>query len=263
MTRRMKLTVAYDGTRYSGWQLQKNAVTVEQMLNRAIESLTGEKMRVTGASRTDAGVHSLGNTAVFDTVSRIPAGKFKFALNCHLPEDIRVLESEEVSPDFHPRKCSSIKTYEYRIWNSKIENPMQRLYAAFEYMPLDVGRMREAAAYLVGEHDFQSFASAGNQTESTVREIYSLEVLEKRHFLPDACDIVIRVRGNGFLYHMVRIIAGTLIEVGSGRRPPGQVKEILEARDRQMAGRTAPARGLTLVGIQYGKGTEQDEELNF
>lgn len=251
MKRRIQLTVAYDGTRYSGWQQQANAVTVEGMLNEAIEGLTGEKTQVVGASRTDAGVHSLGNVAVFDTNSKIPPEKYKFALNSRLPEDIRVVESKEVPSDFHPRKCNSVKTYEYRIWNNPIENPVKRLYTHFVYEPLDIGQMQEAGQYLVGEHDFQSFASVGNQTEETIRTIHSLEVLTEGFPEPDSRNILLRVRGNGFLYHMVRIIAGTLIDVGRGRIKAGQVKEILEARDRQKAGFTAPAKGLLLAGIHY------------
>lgn len=247
MMKRIKLTVAYDGTNYCGWQLQKNGVTVEQKLNEAITQLTGEPVQVIGASRTDSGVHAMGNVAVFDTDTRIPPEKLSYALNGRLPEDIRIQSSEEVPLTFHPRKANCVKTYEYRIWNHRFENPVKRLYDYFVFMPLDVDKMREAAAFLVGEHDFCSFASSGSQAEETVRRIYGLEVIQ------EGCEITLRVRGDGFLYHMVRIIAGTLIQAGIGAFPPSYVQEILDARDRQAAPQTAPARGLTLVEISYEK----------
>lgn len=246
--KRVMLTVAYDGTAYSGFQVQNNAPTVEGELNRCLSGLLKEEIRVTGGSRTDAGVHALCNVAVFDTASRMPAEKICYALNQRLPEDIRVRSSEEVAPDFHPRHCDSRKTYEYRIVNARFPVPTRRLYAHFTYMPLDIGRMREAASWLVGEHDFKSFCSAGSQVESTVRTIYSLEVMRE----PED-GILIRVRGNGFLYHMVRIIAGTLMEAGRGRWEPEHVKEILAAGDRGCAGPTAPACGLMLAAYEFTK----------
>ena len=198
-----------------------------------------------GASRTDAGVHACGNVAVFDTESRIPGDKFSFALNQRLPDDIRIQESCEVDADFHPRYADTVKTYEYNILNRRFELPSKRLYAAFCYYPMDIERMNQAAAYLVGEHDFKSFCSAGAQVQTTVRTIYAVNVTKED-------DMVhIRITGNGFLYNMVRIIAGTLMQVGTGLMEPEQVKEILEARDRSKAGPTAVAKGLTLVEIRY------------
>lgn len=241
--RRICLTVAYDGTAYHGFQVQKNAKTVESELNRAISELTGEEVQVIGASRTDAGVHALCNLAVFDTSFRIDAEKFSYALNQRLPEDIRVRASEEVAADFHPRRCESRKTYEYHILNAAFPNPVKRLYSHFTYTPLDVGKMRQAAAYLVGEHDFASFCSAGSQAETTVRRIYDLTVERNGE------EIVIRVAGSGFLYNMVRIIAGTLMEAGYGRMAPEKMGEILAAKDRTAAGPTAPACGLVLTEI--------------
>lgn len=248
--KRIKLTVAYDGTNYCGWQLQKNGITVEQRLNEAITELTGEQIQVIGASRTDSGVHAMGNVAVFDTDTRIPPEKLSYALNARLPEDIRIQSSEEVPRNFHPRKANCVKTYEYRIWNHRFENPVKRLYDYFVFLPLDVEKMREGAACLTGEHDFRSFASSGSQAEETIRRIYGLEVLKK------GCEITLRIRGDGFLYNMVRIIAGTLIQVGIGAFPPSHVGEILAARDRQAAPQTAPARGLTLMEIAYEKGLD-------
>lgn len=246
--RRIRMTVSYDGTNYCGWQIQPNGTTIEEVLNRALSDLLREPVCVIGASRTDSGVHAEGNVAVFDTESRIAADKMRFAVNQRLPEDIRILESEEVAPNWHPRKQNSVKTYEYRIMNRKIEIPTKRLYAHFCYYPLDVERMRAAAAYLIGEHDFVSFCSARHQAEETVRTLYRLDVEQEDRDL-----IVIRVSGNGFLYNMVRIIAGTLMKVGMGIYPPEHVKEILEARDRRIAGQKAAAKGLTLVGIEYEK----------
>ncbi len=239
--KRICLTVAYDGTSYCGWQVQKNGRTIEGELNRALSELTGEDIRVTGASRTDAGVHGLCNIAVFDTLSRIPGEKFAYALNERLPEDIRVRASGETDADFHPRRMKSRKTYEYHILNSEFPDPVKRLYSHFTYVPLDEEKMRRAAEYLVGEHDFASFCSAGSQAENTVRTIYALDVERTGE------EIVIRVTGNGFLYNMVRIIAGTLIEAGRGRMEPEIMPEILAARDRSAAGPTAPACGLILA----------------
>ena len=243
--KRVKLVVAYDGTNYHGWQVQDNGITIEEVLNRTISELVQEDIKVIGASRTDAGVHACGNVAVFDTESRIPGDKFSFALNQRLPEDIRIQESCEVDADFHPRYADTVKTYEYNILNRRFGLPTKRLYAAFCYYPMDIERMNQAAAYLVGEHDFKSFCSAGAQVQTTVRTIYAVNVTK-------ADDMVhIRITGNGFLYNMVRIIAGTLMQVGTGLMEPEQVKEILEARDRSKAGPTAVAKGLTLVEIRY------------
>lgn len=245
--RRIKLVVAYDGTNYRGWQLQPNGVTIEEELNKALSALLKEDIQVTGASRTDSGVHARGNVAVFDTESRIPGDKFSFALNQRLPEDIRVQSSEEVAPDYHPRKQNCVKTYEYRILNRNIEMPIGRLYSHFTHFRMDVDKMREAAAYLIGEHDFKSFCTVKTQAEETVRNVYSIDIDK------NGDEIVIRISGSGFLYNMVRIIVGTLMNVGGGFYPPEHVEEILEACDRQMAGPTVPAKGLTLVGMEYEK----------
>lgn len=243
--RRIRLTVAYDGTNYHGWQLQNNGITIESELNRCLSGLSGEEIAVIGASRTDAGVHALGNVAVFDTESRMPAEKVSYALNQRLPEDIRIQKSEEVPADWHPRRCSSRKTYEYRIYRGQFPMPLKRLYSYFTYRPLDVEKMRQAAGYLEGEHDFKSFCQSGAQAESTVRTIYSVKLEEQ------GAELVIRVCGSGFLYNMVRIIAGTLMEVGQGKRTPESVAAALEARNRSAAGPTAPANGLTLVQYEF------------
>lgn len=243
--RRVKLIVSYDGTNYCGWQIQINGITVEEILNRELSRLLNEDIAVIGASRTDSGVHALGNVAVFDTFSKIPPEKMCFALNQRLPQDIRIQESCEVAADFHPRFCDSIKTYEYKILNRRFDIPTLRLYTHFVYMPLNVEKMREAAEYIVGEHDFKSFCSARTQVTNTVRTIYALDIEKKD-------DIIsIGISGNGFLYNMVRIIVGTLMKVGMGVYPPEHVEEILKACDRNAAGPKAPAEGLTLIGIEY------------
>ena len=244
--KRVKLVVAYDGTNYHGWQLQPGAVTIEQVLNETLTELLGEPIAVIGASRTDSGVHALGNVAIFDTEHRMPGEKVCFALNQRLPADIRIQSSCEVPDGWHPRRCPCVKTYEYRILNRGVELPQQRLYTAFCRFPADVERMRRGAAFLVGEHDFKSFCNVRTQAESTVRRVYDIQVER------DAGDVItIRIRGNGFLYNMVRIIAGTLLKTGMGQMEPDAVRTAREARDRQAAGPTAPARGLTLVGIEY------------
>ena len=241
------LRVAYDGTDYCGWQLQPGVPTVEGVLNQALSELLGEVITVTGASRADSGVHPLGNVAVFDTDTRIPAEKICYALNQRLPDDIVIQESKEVAPGFHPRHCDSKKTYEYRILNREFPLPTERRDSYFTDRKLDVDAMREAARHIVGTHDFASFCAAHAQTETTVRTVYDCTV-EKTGDV-----ICIRVTGAGFLYNMVRIIAGTLIEVGCGARQPKDMESIIAACDRSAAGPTAPAHGLTMVGIEFEK----------
>lgn len=286
--RRILLRVAYDGTDYHGWQLQPREVTVEGVLNEALCQLTGEEIQVIGASRTDAGVHALGNVAVFDTVSRIPAGKFSYALNQRLPDDIVIQDSCEVEEDFHPRHQECRKTYEYQILNRRFPLPEYRHTAHFEYGTLDLESMKRACRFFVGKHDFAAFCATGAQVQSTERTIYSLEVitrsLKKSMTSPmassmarpsglcqyDGSDragdkyqeqlITIRVQGNGFLYNMVRIIAGTLLEVGKGHIEPEEIEGIIASCDRGKAGPTAPARGLTLVAIEYGASLSKLQE---
>ena len=245
--KRVKLVVAYDGTNYSGWQIQPNALTIEEVLNRELSALLQEEIKVIGASRTDAGVHALGNVAVFDTESRIPGEKFSYALNQRLPEDIVIQNSCEVAADFHPRHCDTRKTYEYKICNRSFPLPLQRFDTYFFHYPLDVARMQRAAQDLVGAHDFKSFCSVKAQVETTVRHIYSVDVFQ----VPDTEIITIRIRGNGFLYNMVRIIAGTLIQIGNGNLAENVISGMLAAKNREAAGPTAPPQGLTLMGIEY------------
>ena len=243
--RRIKLTVAYDGTDYCGWQVQNNGATIEGELNTALTRLTGQTVKVIGASRTDAGVHARGNVAVFDTESSIPPERFLFAVNALLPEDIVVVDSCEVAADWHPRHCNTEKTYEYRVLNQKLPDPMRRRDTYFVSFPLDLEKMRKAAGYLEGEHDFKSFCNVHTHVEDTVRTIYRLEVIREENV------ITIRVRGNGFLYNMVRIIAGTLVFVGGGKINPNDMTDIINSKDRERAGITAPPQGLCLKEVYY------------
>lgn len=243
--KRVKLIVAYDGSNYHGWQIQPNAETIEGVLNRHLSELLNEPIKVIGASRTDAGVHALGNVAVLDTTARMPAEKISYALNTRLPRDIRIQDSAQVPIDFHPRFQKTVKTYEYKILNRKFPDPTKRLYSYFCYHALDADRMKAAAAYLIGEHDFKAFCTMKPDIESTVRTIFDLEVKRENDM------ISLQVTGNGFLYNMVRIIAGTLIQVGDGTYEPQYVKEILLSKDRELAGATARPEGLTLIEIKY------------
>lgn len=251
--RRIRLVVAYDGTNYCGWQIQPNGITVEEVLNRTICKMTGEAIAVIGASRTDSGVHAMGNVAVFDTESTIPPERFSYALNQRLPDDIVIVSSDEVPADWHPRYRNCEKTYEYHILNTRIPVPTKRLTNYFVSFPLDEKKMQQAAEYLKGEHDFVSFCNVRTDVEDTVRTITALDVLR------DGEEITVRITGNGFLYNMVRIIVGTLIRVGRGFYEPEQVREILEAKNRKAAGVTAPPQGLMLVRIDYGEGREASE----
>ena len=243
--KRIMLTVAYDGTDYHGWQYQNNGKTIEGELNKALSSLLQKNIEVIGASRTDAGVHAMCNVAVFDTDAGIPAEKYSYALNQMLPDDIRVRKSMEVPADFHPRKTDTVKTYEYRIDCEEFADPLKTRYAYFNYVPLDASKMQEAAFHLIGTHDFKSFCSVNTTATTTVRTIHDIQVIR------DGVDIIVRVTGNGFLYNMVRIIVGTLMDVGRGKYESSKVKDILEACDRTCAGPTVPACGLMLKELRF------------
>ncbi len=243
--RRIRLTVAYDGTNYCGWQEQPNGITIEEVLNAALSKMLGEAVAVIGASRTDSGVHASGNVAVFDSETRIPPERISYALNQHLPDDIVIVKSEEVPLDWHPRYRDCTKTYEYRILNAKVGDPTRRLYTFFVSYDLDMENMRRAAKYLVGRHDFSSFCSIHANVDDMVRTVHSLEIVSVGD------ELRICITGNGFLYNMVRIIVGTLLRVGRGFYAPERVKEILETRNRKAAGVTVPPQGLRLVEIKY------------
>ena len=243
--KRIRMTVAYDGTNYCGWQVQPNGITIEQVLNEKLSILLGEEIVVSGASRTDSGVHSLGNICVFDTNTRMPGDKICYAINQSLPDDVVVVDSAEVPDDWHPRYVNSTKTYEYRILNRKFPDPTRRLDTYFFHYKLDVYKMQRAADILVGEHDFKSFCSAGSQVKTTVRTIYSCDVNKKDDV------ITIRIKGNGFLYNMVRIIVGTLLDIANSKIKLSDMHEIIESRDRSRAGATAPAEGLYLNRVIF------------
>lgn len=243
--KRVKLTIAYDGTNYCGWQIQNNAVTIQEEIEKACQNLFSREISLIGASRTDTGVHAKGQVAILDIDTTIPTDRIAYALNSKLPSDIVILDSVEVSSDFHPRYNAVNKTYEYKIFNSKFLLPQLRLYSHFYYKKLDINKMKEAANNFVGEYDFKAFCSTGSSVKTTVREVYFCKVECHEEM------INIQINGNGFLYNMVRIIVGTLIEVGTGKIKPKDIIEIIESGERDKAGPTVPAKGLTLVEINY------------
>jgi len=248
MKRNIKLTLEYDGTAYHGWQSQDNAVTVQDTVTAAVCRLTGEDCSLTGSSRTDAGVHALGFVCNFFTESKIPADKFSYALNTLLPDDIVVVKSEEVPPDFHSRYSAKAKQYRYLIYNSVFPSAILRHRAYHVYYKLDVDAMNEAAAYFAGTHDFLAFCAADTSVKTTVRTIKEAVV---RRLPQDDRLIELSITGDGFLYNMVRIIAGTLVEVGFGKLSPQDIPDIIAGLDRRRAGRTAPAHGLYLAEVFY------------
>ncbi|SHJ07096.1 tRNA pseudouridine(38-40) synthase TruA [Desulfofundulus thermosubterraneus] len=247
--RNIKLTIAYDGTNYHGFQEQRGTglVTIQEVLEKCLRRLAGREIRVTGAGRTDAGVHARGQVVNFDAAGwNIPAERIVLALNGMLPRDIAALEAEEVGPEFHARYSALAKTYRYTIYNSRIPSPFWRLYSHFVPRPLDVQAMAGAAQWLVGTHDFASFQAAGSPVKHTVRTLFSVDVCREGKEV-----IHLIFRGNGFLYNMVRIMVGTLIEVGLGKRDPDDIPAILAARNRTRAGPTAPPEGLCLERVEY------------
>lgn len=243
----IKLIIAYDGTSYHGWQIQKNGITVQETIKKAVKKVTGEDVNVIGCGRTDAGVHALNYSCNFKTEASIPADRFKNAINTYLPDDIRCKSSEEVPEDFHASFSASGKTYIYRILNRPDADVFERNYAWHYKYDVDIQKMREAAKAFIGEHDFIGFAAAGFTVSTTVRTIYDLKVLE------DNGVITIEITGNGFLYNMVRIIAGTLVMMGNGKIDYRQAAEIIASKERKRAGITAPAHGLFLKEVYYGE----------
>ena len=243
--RRFMLRVEYDGTAYCGWQRQQNGPSVQETLERALERLTGAPVSVTGSSRTDSGVHALGLCAHFDSATRIPAQKLAFALNTMLPEDIRIRESAFAPEGFHARFAACGKVYRYAFSNSRHAPAVGRQYAAHIPLPLDERLMQKEAQALLGTHDFAAFAASGSVVKSTVRTIYRAQVTRRGD------EVELLVLGDGFLYNMVRIIAGTLGEIGTGKREPGAFARAIATGDRLALGQTAPAKGLTLMSVLY------------
>ncbi len=246
--RKLKILIEYEGTRYYGWQLQPNQVSIQEVLESKLHKITREKIRVIGSGRTDSGVHAEGQVAHFQTTSTMKLQEFLKALNSLLPSDIVVKKVEEAKPDFHAQISATRKTYRYTILNRDYPSALQGRMAHYIATPtLDVTAMRKAARCLVGSHDFKSFQGSGCTAKTTMREIYRLSVVKKDDF------IRITVDGSGFLKYMVRNIVGTLIEIGWGNWPPEQMKAILKSKNRRLAGPTAPSRGLCLVKVVYGK----------
>jgi tRNA pseudouridine38-40 synthase len=241
----IKLTLEYDGTDYGGWQRQRNTMTVQQTLEDAIFKLTSERVAVNGCSRTDAKVHAKEFVCNFVTGTNIPSERIREALNTKLPDDIRVLESVEVNEAFHARYHSKGKTYSYTILNQRINSAILRNYVGHVMQPLDSIKMKEAAKYFIGTHDFDAFRNLGSSAKTTTRTISQLEVKVE--------GSIIKIYGtaDGFLYNMMRIIVGTLIKVGQGKIPPGEIPVILFNKDRTKAGKSAPAQGLCLEKVYY------------
>jgi tRNA pseudouridine38-40 synthase len=243
--RNIKLIISYDGTRYAGWQSQKNAVAIQQVLESVLKKITGRPVKLKGAGRTDAGVHARYQVANFKTNSKLPLKSIKAALNSILPEDILINSIEEPAGSFDSQRCAKSKHYRYTVTTSRFVDPFIRHFVARFSYPLDMASMRRAAAFLVGKHDFKAFQAAGSQEKNTVRTIKKINV-EGRGDL-----VYIDVWADGFLYNMVRTISGTLLEIGRGKLPVSRMEEILGAKKRVLAGPTAPAKGLCLMKIEY------------
>lgn len=245
MERNIKLTLEYDGTTYAGWQYQKNAITVQQVVEQTIERLTGRHSTAIAAGRTDSGVHALGQVVNFKTESGIPVDRWPYAMNTLLPADIRVKGAQDVPLSFHARFDAKGKLYRYIIWNAPHSSALLRNLSLHVAKPLDVDAMRSATQCLVGRHDFSSFQASGSAVRDTVRTIWDTSIQTNNKM------IIISVSGDGFLYNMVRIMVGTLIDVGIGKLTACDVELILEARDRKKAGKTAGSHGLYLVEVYY------------
>ena len=244
--RNIKLTIEYDGKEFNGWQKQPNKLNIQGTIENAIKEITSEDIELNASGRTDAGVHAFGQVANFKTNSTIPVEKIPIALNTKLKKSIRIVNAEEVDERFHSRLSCKRKTYRYVISQGACESAIYRNLETYIPNYLDVEKMKEAAKYLEGEHDFKSFRASGTSSKSSVRTIYKADV-----YKPDNRHIYIELTGNGFLYNMVRIIAGTLVEVGLKKIKPSEIKNIIEQKDRTKAGKTLPARGLYLMKVEY------------
>lgn len=245
MVRNIKLTISYDGTNYHGWQTQLNAVTIQETIECAIEAITKQKVDLTASGRTDRGVHALGQVANFISDNNIPDEKIKIALNANLPQDIRIIDSLEVPLNFNSRFDAHDKTYMYQIYNDRVGDPFLRNYSYFVPQILDLDKMQQSAKLLRGTHDFKGFMAAGSQVKTTVRTIYDV------YFEINGPLIRLYVKGNGFLYNMVRIIAGTLIDIGKGLKDKSCIEEALNKLNRNVLGQTAAAEGLFLKEVNY------------
>ena len=244
--RNIKLTIEYDGKEFNGWQKQPNKLNIQGTIEQAIKTITGEEVELNASGRTDAGVHALGQVANFKTNSNIPIEKIAIAINSNLKKSIRIIKAEEVDERFHSRLSCKKKTYRYVINNSDIPSAIYRNLETHIPQKLDVEKMKQAAKYFEGEHDFKAFKASGTSSKSSVRTIYKAEVFS----MPNN-RIYIELTGNGFLYNMVRIIAGTLVDVGTGKILPEDIEKIIESKDRSLAGKTLQPNGLYLVEVNY------------
>ncbi|MCI8617720.1 MAG: tRNA pseudouridine(38-40) synthase TruA [Clostridia bacterium] len=244
--RNIKLVIEYDGKEFNGWQKQPNKLNIQGTIEQAIKSITGEEVELNASGRTDAGVHAFGQVANFKTNSNIPIDKFAIALNSNLKKSIRIISAEEVGERFHSRLSCKKKTYRYIINNSEISSAIYRNLETHIPQKLNAKKMKQAAKYFEGEHDFKAFKSSGTSSKSSVRTIYKAEVVE----MPNS-RIYIELTGNGFLYNMVRIISGTLVEVGLEKIDAKEVERIIELGDRNLAGKTLPPNGLYLLNVEY------------
>lgn len=255
MKRNIKLVIAYDGTRYNGWQKQGNTEnTIQGKLERVLSGILEEDIELQGSGRTDAGVHAKAQVANFHTSSDVSLEDISTGFTMYLPNDIAVYHLEEVPPRFHSRLNATSKCYQYRIWNSHIPNVFEHRYLYEVEQPLNVEAMQQAAKKFEGTHDFKGFCSNKRMKKSTVRTIYSIEIEQKRE------EITLKFEGNGFLYNMVRILTGTLIEVGLGKRKPEEMEALIASKDREEAGFTAPAQGLCLKSVSYEARNEIDRK---
>lgn len=245
MVRNIKITVSYDGSNYHGWQSQLNCVTIQETIENAIECITKQKVVLTASGRTDRGVHALGQVANFISDNNIPDEKIKIALNANLPQDIRIIDSVEVPMDFNSRFHAHDKTYMYQIYNDRVGDPFLRNYSYFVPQILDLDKMQQALKFIIGTNDYRAFMASGSQVKTTVRTIYDayLEI--------DGPLIKLYVRGNGFLYNMVRIIAGTLIDIGKGLKDVSCIEDALNTLNRNVLGQTAAPEGLFLKEVKY------------
>jgi tRNA pseudouridine38-40 synthase len=250
--RYFKLTIAYDGTDFHGWQMQLNKPTIQREIVNVLRRITQETVQLHGAGRTDAGVHALGQVASFHTQSGLSAAEFQRALNALLPPTIRITAAEEVGPDFHARWSARRKTYRYRLYRGKVVPPMLWRYVLHYPFPLDEGAMRDAAGRFVGMHDFASFAASTGSEEddkerSTEREIFSAELARS----PDGDELVFTACGRSFLRYMVRKMVGTLLDVGRGKLAPADIERLYELKDRSKSGPTVPPQGLCMVRVEH------------
>jgi tRNA pseudouridine38-40 synthase len=242
---RIKLVITYDGTNYHGYQIQPNGISIQEVLEGAIERATGEKVTVTASGRTDAGVHALGQVCHFDTLSTIPPDKFDRAINPHLPNDIKVLSSSLVSDDFNARRSAKRKTYAYSFYVSRTLLPLKERYSCQLEKAPDLEKIKDCKNLFVGEHDFKAFSAVGGSVKSTIRTIYSIEIEE------GDSEFRILITGSGFLYNMVRIIASAMVDIGYSRLQKEDIERAFITGKRDILGKTLPAKGLTLIKVEY------------